>query len=213
MERVERYRRPTRVLHWIHASAFLALVITGLVLFVPGLGILAQDSWTRLIHRIAAAIFIIIPVIYLVTNWKATWVSVKEGLTWGSDDIGWLRAAPLYYFLGDESAMPPQGHMNTGQKLWWLIVLVTGVVFVISGGLMWFGKVALPTGILNWSVFIHDVAFVMVVSMFFVHLYLSTLHPLMAGVFRSMVDGTVSAKYAKSHHTKWYQEIAKEAKE
>ena len=44
------------------------------------------------------------------------WRGVKQAFTWGAEDIGWLKAAPSYYFLGDESAMPPQGSMNTGQK-------------------------------------------------------------------------------------------------
>ena len=59
---VEKYRKPVRVLHWVHTGAFVLLFLTGLVLFIPQLGFLAQDSWTRLIHRIAAAVFVIAPV-------------------------------------------------------------------------------------------------------------------------------------------------------
>lgn len=69
---VERYRKPTRVLHWIHASSFIILFLTGLILFLPPLAFLAEDSWTRLIHRIAAVVFVIIPLWYLFTNWKAS---------------------------------------------------------------------------------------------------------------------------------------------
>ena len=61
VQEVERYRKPTRVLHWIHAGAFAALFLTGLVLFIPQLGILAQDGYTRIIHRIAVVFFIIAP--------------------------------------------------------------------------------------------------------------------------------------------------------
>ena len=207
-QEVERYRKPTRILHWVHLCAFIALFLTGLILFIPGLGILAQDSWTRVIHRVAAVVFVIAPLIYMLLNWTATWKGIKDAFTWGSDDIGWLQAAPRYYFLSDEKAMPPQPHMNTGQKMWWFMVIVFGLVFVITGLIMWvFGPV-------QWMVFIHDVAFITTGCMLFVHIYLSAIHPLMrplrTGAWSSMMTrGKVSAEYAKSHHGKWYEGIAK----
>ncbi len=216
-QEIERYRRPTRILHWIHAGAFVVLFLTGLILFVPPLGILAQDSWTRVIHRIAAVVFVVAPLIYIPMNWKVTWKGVKEAFTWGKDDIGWLQAAPRYYFLSDEKAMPPQGHMNTGQKMWWFMVLVFGVVFLITGAIMWFAKTTAPAVLLQWMVFIHDVAFIATGAMLFVHIYLSVVHPLMrplrTGAWSSMARGKVSADYAKSHHAKWYEEVSKGVEE
>ena len=206
---VERYRKPTRILHWVHSGAFVLLFLTGLILFIPQLSILAQDSWTRVIHRIAAVVFVIIPLWYLFTNWKASWKSIKEAFTWGADDIGWLKAAPSYYFLGNEKSMPPQGHMNTGQKMWWFLVIVFGVIFVLTGLIMWFLKTTAPAALLQWTVFVHDVAFIVTGAMLFVHIYLGIFHPLMASAWDTMVRGKVSAEYAKSHHAKWYEEITK----
>jgi len=206
---VERYRKPTRILHWIHSGSFVFLFLTGLVLFLPPLAFLAEDSWTRVIHRIAAVIFVVIPLWYLITNWKASWKSIREAFTWGAEDLGWLKAAPFYYFLGDDKAMPPQGHMNSGQKLWWVMVIIFGVIFVITGLILWAFKAIAPAGLLQWTVFIHDVAFITTGAMFFVHIYLSVLHPLMTEAWGSMARGKVSAEYAKSHHGKWYEEISK----
>ena len=206
---VEKYRKPVRILHWIHASAFVLLFLTGLVLFIPQLGILAQDSWTRLIHRIGAFIFVAAPLIYLPLNWKASWKGIGEAFTWGSEDIGWLKAAPRFYFLGDKKAMPPQGHMNTGQKMWWFIALVFGVIFVITGAIMWFAKTAAPAAALQWMVFIHDVSFIVAGTMLFVHIYLGVLHPLMTESWGAIVGGKISTEYAKTHHAKWYEEVSK----
>ena len=208
-QEVEMYRKPTRILHWVHLVAFCVLFLTGLVLFIPQLGVLAQDSWTRVIHRIAAVVFIIAPLIYIPMNWKSTKEGVKLAFSWGANDIGWLKAAPQYYFLGDESAMPPQGRMNTGQKLWWLIVLVFGLVFVITGLVMWFGKTSAPPAVLLWMVFFHDVAFAVSVPMLFTHIYLGLLHPMMKESWKAVHKGTVSIDYARSHHGKWYEEAAK----
>jgi len=206
---VEKYSKPVRVLHWVHTGSFILLFLTGLVLFIPQLGFLAQDSWTRLIHRIAALTFVVVPIIYLSFNWNASWKAIREAFNWGSADIGWLQAAPRYYFLGDEKGMPPQGHMNTGQKMWWFMVIVFSVIFILTGLVMWFFKTIAPSAVLQWTVFIHDIAFIVTGVMLFVHIYLSVLHPLMTEAWGSMVGGKVSVEYAKSHHGKWYDEITK----
>ncbi|MFC2033039.1 formate dehydrogenase subunit gamma [Chloroflexota bacterium] len=205
---VEKYRKSTRVLHWIHTGAFILLFLTGLVLFVPQLGILAQDSWTRIIHRIAAVLFTVIPLIYLIVKPKASWQGIKDAFIWGSSDMGWLKAAPRYYFLGDDKGMPPQGHMNTGQKMWWFMVLVFGVLFVISGLIMWFAKTTAAPALLQWMVLLHDVSFIVTGTMLFVHIYLGVIHPLMTESWKAITGGKISTEYAKSHHGKWYEEVA-----
>ena len=91
-QEVEKYRKPTRILHWVHLVSFCILFLTGLVLFVPALGVIAQDSWTRVIHRLAAVVFIIAPLIYIPINWKSTKEGIKLAFSWGTDDIGWLKA-------------------------------------------------------------------------------------------------------------------------
>lgn len=215
-ERVLKYGVVTRVLHWAHVVAFFALVITGMFLYFPGLSFLAQGSWSRLIHRVAAVIIFLAPVIYLLGNWKSSWESVREAFTWGQDDLAWIAAAPRYYFLGDERAMPPQDHINSGQKLFYLILLVSGFMFVVTGIMMWFLKGVLPSGVFQWSVFVHDVFFIVLVAMFMVHLYLSVLHPLMrkqGGSFSAMWSGTITREYARSHHGKWYDRIARQRPE
>jgi len=212
-QEVEKYSKPARILHHVHTVAFVLLFLTGLVLFIPQLGFLAQGSWTRLIHRIAAAVFVIIPIIYLFTNFKAAVRAVMDVLTWGKEDIGWVKAAPRYYFFCDEKAMPPQGHMNTGQKLWGFVVLATGFVFVITGIIMWFFKEVAPSGLLQWSIFVHDIVFIAAGVMLFVHIYLGVIHPLMSGAWNGIWKGKVSAEYAESHHGKWYEEVSKKSAE
>lgn len=206
---IEKYRKPTRILHWVHLVSFCVLFLTGLILFVPQLGFLAQDSWTRVIHRIGAVIFIVAPLIYIPLNWESTRKGIKDAFTWGASDIGWLKAAPAYYFTGDEKSMPPQGHMNTGQKLWWFIVLVSGAVFVLTGLIMWFFKTIAPSALLQWMVFIHDIAFIVSGAMLFVHIYLGVIHPLMTESWKAITKGTLSADYARKHHAKWYNEVTK----
>ena len=210
---VEKYRKPVRVLHWVHAGAFVLLFLTGLILFIPQLGFLAQDSWTRLIHRIVAVVFVVAPIIYLAMDWNRAWQGIKQAFTWGKEDLGWLQAAPRYYFLGDEAGMPPQGSMNTGQKMWWFIVIVFGGIFVLTGLIMWFLKTTAPAALLQWMVFLHDIAFIVTGAMLFLHIYLGVFHPMMTEAWGAMATGKISAEYAKAHHTKWYEEVSKTKEE
>ncbi|HEY96967.1 MAG TPA: hypothetical protein G4O16_02150 [Dehalococcoidia bacterium] len=206
---VERFRKRTIWFHWIHTAAFLVLLVTGAILFLPGLGAPAAGGITRSLHRIAAVVFIAAPVLYTIINPKMSWRFVKETFTWGKDDIKWLQAAPDYYFGGGESRMIPQGHVNTGQKMWEFITLFTGILFVVTGLLMWFLKDTLSPGVFQWMVIVHDFAFILAFLMLLVHIYTGSLHPRMKESLRSMWDGKVSRGYARSHYSKWYDEISK----
>ncbi|MFC1973798.1 formate dehydrogenase subunit gamma [Chloroflexota bacterium] len=206
---VERYASSTRWFHWVHASMFLVLGLTGLFLFLPWLGDAAIGGVSRLFHRIAAIIFVVAPLVFLLMNWGRSWAFVKEAFVWSKDDVEWLKAAPSYYFGGDPSKMPPQGHSNSGQKLFWLFSLVGAVIFVVTGIIMWFLKGIVPAGLFQGMIILHDIAFIAVGCFFMVHFALSVLHPKMTESMRSMVGGKVSAEYAKSHHGKWYSEVTK----
>jgi formate dehydrogenase subunit gamma len=211
MQEIERFRLGTRILHWTVTTSALLLAITGILLWIPGAGAAAATGWSRLLHRIASVVFMASPIIYVILSPKMSWHFIKESFNWGKDDIGWLRAAPEYYFGGDESKMPPQGHINTGQKLWQLIAILCAVIFVVSGVFMWFFRDMLPTGVFSWAVIAHDVAFILGGAMLLVHVYLGSIHPRMTESFRSMITGRVSASYARSHYRKWYDEEATKA--
>ena len=206
---VERYSRPVRILHWVNAVAWIVLFITGLIFFVPQFGGGAVGGWSGLFHRIAAVVMVGWVALYFVTSPRSALSGVREAFKWGRDDIGWMQAAPSYYMLGGEDTMPPQGHMNTGQKLWWLTVLGAGSLMILTGALMWFFKDIIPGSAFMWSAFFHDVGFIALLTFGLVHVYLSAFHPKMRGIFWSMWGGKISAKYAESHHKKWYDKVSK----
>ena len=207
---VEKYRKPIRILHWIHSSAFVLLFLTGLVAFIPQLVFLAEDSWPRHIHRIGAAIFVIVPLIYLIINPKSVGRGLKLAFTWSlKEDIGWVKALPRYYFQGDERGMPPQGALNTGQKLWWLIVIVFGIISLITGTIMLFFKVSAAPAVLQQTVLAHDISFIVMGVMFFVHIYNGLFHPFFNEAWSAITSGKISTEYAKKHHGRWYAEISK----
>ena len=206
---VERFKIRTIWLHWAHTLAFLVLIVTGAILFFHGIGGIAAGGLTRIIHRVSAVIFIAGPILYFPFNPKMSFHFVKDILTWGKNDLIWLTKAPDYYFGGAEENMPPQGHVNTGQKMWQMIVTGTWVAFLATGTIMWFFKDAVAPGIFQWSMIIHDVAFIAGLIMLLVHIYLGVIHPRMTESMRSMIDGKISAHYAEHHYGKWYNELVK----
>ena len=126
MQDVERFRKRAIFQHWWIVACSLLLGITGLFMFLSWVSPGAWGGYAGVIHRIGAVGFVAVPVLYFLMNPKSSLEWLKETFTWGVDDLGWLQAAPTYYFGGPEEAMPPQGRSNTGQKLWMLVVVVTG---------------------------------------------------------------------------------------
>jgi Cytochrome b subunit of formate dehydrogenase len=100
--------------------------------------------------------------------------------------------------------MPPQGRFNAGEKMYGLITIVAWFVFGLTGVPMWFGKGVIPPELFRWLVVFHDLAMIVSVCMFLVHLYLAVAHPLMWGALVSMRFGVTSAEYAMEHYAKWY---------
>ena len=106
--------------------------------------------------------------------------------------------------------MPHQDRLNTGQKMWQLVLFGTAIVFLITGAIMWLFRSAIAINVYQWLLFLHGTAFVIFLLMLLVHLYMSVLHPTMRGSFYSMIDGKVSTLHAREHHRKWYDKIVKE---
>ncbi|MGD2164657.1 MAG: cytochrome b/b6 domain-containing protein [Anaerolineae bacterium] len=200
-----------RFVHWLHTAAFAVLMLTGMALYIPWFGNSvaagSAGSAVRLIHRIGAIAFMLVPVFYLLVDPRGLFAAMKRIFTWGSDDLGWLRAAPAYYFQGDEEAMPPQDKYNTGQKLFYLVVVVCMVAFIATGLIMWFAKGAVAAWIFQWSVFLHDLSTIAYASFFLVHFVLSVMHPLMKGALNGMLFGWMPREYVKNHHAKYYEEL------
>jgi formate dehydrogenase subunit gamma len=201
-----------RFVHWLIVVAFSLLVLTGMVLYVPQLVPLARGDagmLLRLLHRWGVIAAVLAVLIYIIFDFEGLGASMKRIFTWGKDDVGWLAAAPAYYFFGDESAMPPQDKFNTGQKLWYLIVVIGGLVLFITGLLMWFGKGYVPTWVFQWSVFLHDLFAIAMSAFFLVHFYLAVAHPLMRAGLDAIRFGFFPEEYVKHHHAKWYEKVKK----
>jgi len=212
---VERYRKPTRILHWCQAASFAVLFVSGMVFFFSG-SAMASGNWLHIVHRAVGIIFIGLPLLYLLVKWKAAWRGIKLAFQWGVDDLEWVKAAPQYYYLFEEQAMPPQGYLNTGQKVWWLMVIVLGPVLAVTGVLLCVFQADAARQYYQLMLFYHEASFIIIGNMFLVHIYLTVIHPhahpWKSGPWHAMTRGKVTLGYARLHHGKWLEGLRKTEK-
>ena len=83
----------------------------------------------------------------------------------------------------------------------WAIV-VSAILFLITGVLMWFDHLV-GRWIVAVSYVIHDLAALVMLAGFIIHVYEGTAHQ--PGTFRSMIDGTVTEDWARTHHPAWFR--------
>jgi len=191
------------MVHWLHFAPFVVLLVTGALMFLDATG-MSGGQQIRAIHKVAAAFYVLVPVFYAIVDPRSVVNFVKSTLRWDRSDLDWLKASRRFYF-GSNAEMPPQGYLNGDQKLWQLIVVVSGLIFTLTGVLQWFFKLKIPVALYQWVTLSHAAAFVVIAFAFFVHLYLTTLHPRLDESLSSMLDGKVSASYAREHYAKWYE--------
>lgn len=204
---IPKYSAMERVFHWGHTVTYVALALTGMILFFPFLQPIAQgeSGWLiRLTHRAAAIAYGAFPLVYVILEPRRAWMSLKSVFKVSRYDIDWVKGMVPYYMFGRHDAMAPQDRFNTGEKLNAAVIILGSVVFAVTGLIMWFGKGILPIGVFQTMVLLHDIAMIVTVCMFIVHFYLAVLHPLMWAGLVSMRFGVTSAAYAQEHHALWY---------
>jgi formate dehydrogenase subunit gamma len=204
---IPKYTFVERLGHWVHAATYIPLAFTGLLIFAPFLKGLAQGDWgeaLRVAHRVFAIAFGIMPVLYAILQPRRLLMNVRENLTFGREDIGWVKAAIPYYLLGKHVDMPPQPRFNTGERLNAAAIMVGTMLFGVTGLTMWFGRGIIPPWLFRTAVIIHDLTMILTFVMFIIHFFLAVAHPLMWQSLVSMRYGVVSESYAREHHAIWY---------
>jgi formate dehydrogenase subunit gamma len=191
----------TRAVHWAVALFFVLALLSGFAIFTPWLyswlaPLFGSGPRTRLLHPWFGLLFVIAFVFQMV-NWL-------RPMRWGESDRRWLHR--LREYATNEEKLEPEdvGKFNGGQKLWFWAIVFSALVFLITGVFIWwpeiFGRVPM------WlSYFFHDVAALVMLGGFIIHIYEGTAQQ--PGTFRSMTRGTVTDRWAWTHHPAWYCEV------
>ena len=203
VRRGELLRHPvyTRFLHWSVAIFFILSMLTGFAIYSPWLfhwitPLFGGGPRTRLLHPWFGLLFEVF-FLFQFLNWVGP-------MAWTEADRRWLRKMRQYVTNAEDVESEDVGFFNGGQKLYFWAIVVSGILFLITGLLMWFDDVV-GRWVVAVSYVIHDIAALVMLAGFIIHVYEGTAHQ--PGTFRSMIDGTVTESWAWTHHPAWYRAL------
>jgi formate dehydrogenase subunit gamma len=190
---IRRFSRTERALHWIHASAFLVMLGSGLVLYLPSLSAaVGRRPFVKDVHvDTALAWGAALLLVVLVGDRRGLRATLRELDVYDRDDRLWLRRIPR-----------PQGRFNAGQKLNVAFTAAFAVLFAVSGALLWLGERDHRFRLAS-TIVLHDGLMYVSVVLLVGHLYLAVLHPATRHALRGMTTGSVDRRWAQRHHAKW----------
>ncbi len=201
-QRVARWSRFERTMHWYTATLFVIMAITGLSLsfgrlvLIPllgpeGFGAYAQLA--RIAHNYLGPLFFI-GVLLIILTWMRYSFPAKGDLKWFLQGGGVIR-----------NSHPSAGRFNAGEKLWFWIICTVGVAVCITGLILDFPNYEQTRETMQQSNVIHTIASLIWIGVFLGHAYLGTLGT--AGALEGMTGGQVDVNWAKQHHDRWYEEV------
>ncbi len=195
---VRRFSRTERAFHWVNAFFFLALLGTGMVLYLPSLEVaVGRRTLVKDIHFWTGVAWVpALVVIAVLGNTRALLRTAREIDRFDGDDLRWLAA---------RRPAPPQGRFNAGQKVNAALTAAFTVLFAVSGLLLWFGERDTRLRFAS-TVILHDGLMFVAVVLLVGHLYLALIYPATRHALRGMTLGTVSEEWASRHHAKWRPE-------
>ena len=205
VHRGELLRHPayTRVLHWSVAIAFVLSLLSGFAIYSPWLyrwltPLFGGGPMTRFLHPWFGLAFTIF-FFFQFLNWFVP-------MQWTSDDSRWMRRIRAYVSNQEKREPDETGFFNGGQKLYFWTIVVSAVLFLVTGILMWFDHLT-PRWVVAVSYVVHDIAGLVMLAGFIIHIYEGTAAA--PGTFRSMTDGTVTEEWARTHHPAWFADAEK----
>ena len=191
----------TRFLHWSVAIFFILSLLSGFAIYSPWLfrwitPLFGGGPRTRALHPWFGLLFDVF-FLFQFINWFAP-------MAWVESDRRWMKRMRQYVTNDVRREPEDVGFFNAGQKIYFWLILVSAILFLITGLLMWFDDVV-GRWIVAVSYVIHDLAALLMLAGFIIHVYEGTAHQ--PGTFRSMMDGTVTERWALTHHPAWFRAV------
>ncbi|WP_314945369.1 formate dehydrogenase subunit gamma [Bradyrhizobium cosmicum] len=190
-----------RFVHWMTATCFIILAISGLnitfgrPLLLPLMGFEAFSEWSqwaKYAHNYLSFPFTV-GVVLIFLMWIAGNLPNKV-------DVAWIKRGGG--IVGHDH--PPAYRFNAGQKMiYWIVVIGGGLVAATGYELMFPFYISGIEG-MQMAQIIHSVVGVLFVAAMIAHVYIGTIG--MEGAFEAMGSGEVDVNWAREHHSLWLDE-------
>jgi len=197
-----------RIYHGMAAISFMIIVPTGIIMiFGSTFGGGDFVRFCKEAHAIAAPLFFISVIPMFVTWFSRMLIDTK-------DDLRWLKIVGGY--LSKEKKPVPAGMFNMGQKIYFWIVTVGGLIMIATSIILYFVDFEVIAPVLEYyeisqidmlriAALTHNLIGIVIIAMFMVHIYMSVFA--IEGAYKSMIDGKMHEEEVKILHSSYYKEL------
>ncbi|RJQ77877.1 MAG: formate dehydrogenase subunit gamma [Desulfobacteraceae bacterium] len=203
--RIKRFSLAERILHWVTASFFILLALTGLsnlfgrAVLIPVFGqapFAAYMQWALWIHNVSGPLFLAGLLIEFIV-WVKDNIPRKMDLVWFKKMGGMVGKGPR----------PHAGKVNGGEKAWFWLMILAGIAVGVTGVILDFPIWGQSRPTMQLAHVIHATVGILFVAASFGHIYIGTIGA--EGTFEGMWRGSVDAVWAKQHEDLWYEQKMK----
>lgn len=200
---ITRFTLLERANHWMVASCFIILGLTGLNLtfgrhlLLPLIGpeaFTAVSTWGKVAHNFLAFPFTL-GIVVMLLLWA------KDNIP-NARDVDWLKMGGGFIGRGH----PVAGRFNAGQKVVFWITVLGGAAVAVSGYILIFPFAVTDIAGMQLAHMVHGIIAVLMIAAMLAHIYIGSIG--MEGAFDAMGSGEVDLNWAKEHHGLWVKEVA-----
>lgn len=200
--KILRFTTSQRAAHWTTAILFVILALTGLALLLgrtllipifgaEGFGVIATTA--KFLHDYLGPLFA------LALTWLFV-MFVRDNIPQPGIDLKWL--------MSGGGLMGKHAHSdryNAGEKFWFWLATLGGLVAVVSGLVLDFPIFGQTRETMEFYLFVHGLAAVVLIVVAIGHIYMGTAA--LEATFEVMQTGYCDANWAKEHHDLWYEKV------
>ena len=199
---IVRFPSLDRFAHWLTASTFILLALSGLnltfgrSLILPLIGPEAFTALSQLgktIHNYGSFAFAL-GLVMMLLLW------LKDNIPSGNDIAWFAKGGGL---IGKDH--PPAARFNGGQKIIFWVVILGGTALAITGYSLMFPFAFTDIAGLQEANVLHGLISVVMVAVILAHIYIGSVG--MEGAFDAMGKGEVDVNWAKQHHALWVDKV------
>jgi formate dehydrogenase subunit gamma len=201
--KILRFNVVERFIHWMTATSFIVLAITGLNyifgkrLLMPLIGpdaFATWSQWAKYAHNFVSWPFML-GVLLMIAIWLGANLPDRY-------DLAWLKAGGGFFGKGQPNA----GRFNAGQKVVFWSVALGGIALSSTGIIMLFPFSIADINITGMQIaqYVHATVGVGLIAVIIGHIYIGTLG--MQGAWDAMGSGEVDLAWARHHHRAWVEE-------
>ena len=187
-----------RLVHWLFAGSCIVLFISGFGLMFHSLSFIASIFGG---HYVLKYVHNVSGIVFAVSGVFATLVWFRDGAIFTRDDLQWLKTGGGY--LWTKEGVPMSGRFNAGQKIYFILKVVTWVLMAVTGIIMWFPFGFSPELVVMCYP-LHVLGVATLAGAVVIHAFLGSFgNP---GTIQAMMSGKCTRAWARLQHGKWLRE-------